>query len=140
MKKSTQNRDIIDAFYKHCFNDAHSDELESHVRRAVAEDWTATPTVYGGDGVEGLTKTLRFLASEIPDLQWTPQEIIECDDRIVVRSLVTGTPKNTFMGVEPHGSFSINTIDIHHIKDGRIASTFRVEDWGRAREQMKRTR
>jgi predicted ester cyclase len=140
MKKTIQNRDIIDAFYKKCFNDAHSDGLESRVRGVVAEDWAATPTVYGGDGVEGLTKTLRFLASEIPDLRWTPQEIIECDDKVVVRSLVTGTPKNTFMGVEPLGSFSINAIDIHYIKDGQIARTFRVEDWGRAREQIKRTR
>ena len=83
-----------------------------------------------------MIKTLKFFGSIIPDLKWTPQEILKVGDRYIVRSIATGTPKAKFFGVEPKAGFEIMTIDIHEVKDGKIVKSYHVEDWARAIRQV----
>ena len=77
-------------------------------------------------------------AKLIPDLNWEPQEMIASDGKVVVRSRATGTPAGPFFGVDGKGkSFDIMTIDIHTIVDGKIVSSYHVEDWAGALGQLK---
>lgn len=73
----------------------------------------------------------------IPDLAWAIEEVIVGEDRIVVRSVATGTPAGELFGV-PHGgrSFRIMTIDVHTVRDGRLAVAHHVEDWATAMRQL----
>ena len=58
-------------------------------------------------------------------------------DRVVVRGEATGTPAGAFMGV-PHGGrkFTIMSIDVHTIANGKIARTYHIEDWMGAARQL----
>lgn len=72
-----------------------------------------------------------------PDLRWRVVEMLIAGDRVIVRGEGSGTPVGPFFGVPHSGkSFSIMSIDIHTIRDGRIQSTFHLEDWAGALRQL----
>jgi predicted ester cyclase len=75
----------------------------------------------------------------IPDLRWAPQDAVVSGNKVVVRSVATGTPKGAFMGLELDGkkSFTIDTIDIHELDGGRIARVHHLEDWATAMRQLR---
>ena len=72
-----------------------------------------------------LIKQLVFFWQLIPDLTWTPQDLVIGQDgkKVVVRCIATGSPKGNFMGIECDGSksFKIDSIDIHEIENGQIS-------------------
>ncbi len=130
------DRSLVEAFYSTLLSTPAPDDLDAQVRSIVTDDWISIPTPRGGEGAEGLVKTLTFFYSIIPDLKWTPQEILQVGNRYVVRSTATGTPTGKFFGVEPKSGFEIMTIDIHEVVDGRIVRSYHVEDWARAIRQV----
>ena len=68
---------------------------------------------------------------------WTIDEILQAGDRVTVRGHGSGTPVAELFGVGPTGrSFNVLSIDIHTIADGKIASTFHLEDWAAATQQL----
>ena len=73
----------------------------------------------------------------IPDLAWDIKEVFADGDKIIVRSEASGTPVGAFMGV-PHGGkrFSVMTIDIHTVRDGKLVTAHHVEDWAQALRQL----
>ena len=130
------DRAVVEAFYTQLLSAPNAEDLEKRVRDVVVEDWVSVPTPRGGKGAEGMIKTLKFFGSIIPDLKWDVQEILQQDNRYVVRSIATGTPKGKFFGIEPKAGFKIMTIDIHEVRDGKIAQSYHVEDWARAIRQI----
>lgn len=111
-------------------------DLVTRVSDVVSADWKCSPEPVGGVGANGLSDTIAFFKTFTPDLQYNTQEIIEAGDRVIVRSIVTGTPTQPLMGVTALRSFEINSIEIHTIANDRIIETFRVEDWARALNQI----
>lgn len=75
----------------------------------------------------------------IPDLKWEPQDVVVGGNKVVVRSVASGSPRGNFMGMELDGSksFRIDTIDIHELEGGRIARVHHLEDWATAIRQLK---
>jgi predicted ester cyclase len=58
----------------------------------------------------------------VPDLKWEIKEVIVSGDRVIVRGEATGTPIGAFLGVaHSAASFRVMSIDVHTIKDGKIA-------------------
>lgn len=73
----------------------------------------------------------------VPDLHWHICELLIAGDRVVVRGEGKGTPVGTFLGVPQSGkSFTIMGIDIHTIRDGRIQTSYHLEDWASALRQI----
>lgn len=74
----------------------------------------------------------------IPDLVWSIREVLVDGDRVVVRSVASGSPKGPFMGKQLDGtrSFEIDTIDIHELRDGQITRVYHLEDWATALRQL----
>ncbi|CAN0504778.1 unnamed protein product [Discosporangium mesarthrocarpum] len=130
------DRAVVEAFYSQLLSDPNAEDLAKRVEKVVVKDWESNPTPRGGKGAEGLTKTLKFFGSVIPDLKWDIQEILQEDNRYVVRSIAMGTPKGKFFGVEPKAGFKIMTIDIHEVNNGKITRSYHVEDWARAIRQV----
>jgi predicted ester cyclase len=52
-------------------------------------------------GVEGARKMLTMLLQAFPDLKYEIEELIPSGDRVVVRSLLSGTHRGTFAGIAP---------------------------------------
>ncbi len=129
--------DVVKSFYADLLT-TPADATGDMVRSVVSEDWVSIPTPRGGPGAEGLAKTLAGFGGVIPDLQWTPQEILQDGNRYIVRSIATGTPAVAFLGVEPTGkSFEIMSIDIHTVEDGKIVQSYHVEEWLSAKYQLQ---
>jgi len=77
-------------------------------------------------GPEDLQKFVHGFCSAFPDAQWEIEEMIAVDDTVLVRTTVTGTHLDTFLGIPPTGDEMIMTgIDIVRIAQGKI-----VEHWG----------
>ncbi|MBL8720641.1 MAG: ester cyclase [Myxococcales bacterium] len=86
-----------------------------------------------------LVKQVEFFWKLIPDLRWEPQDMVNEGNKVVVRSVASGSPKGAFMGLELDGSksFRIDTIDIHEIENGKIVRVHHLEDWATAIRQLK---
>ncbi len=86
-----------------------------------------------------LARQVAFFWKLIPDLSWTPADVVSDGNRFVVRSVATGSPKGDFMGIACDGtrSFRIDTIDIHTIVDGKVAEVYHLEDWATAMRQLR---
>ncbi|MGH8631889.1 MAG: ester cyclase, partial [Burkholderiales bacterium] len=80
-----------------------------------------------------------FFWKLIPDLKWEPVDQIVEGNKAVIRSVATGSPAGTFMGIDCDGrkAFRIDATDIHEIVDGRIARVWHLEDWATAMRQLK---
>lgn len=128
----------VQKFYDYLSNPgskAHADAF----RTIVTKDWVSIGNYSGKDKTaQAFIGQLGYFAKLIPDLNWKVVEIIQAGDRVIVRGRGSGTPKGPFFGVDGKGkSFDILSIDIHVIKDGKIAKTYHVEDWVGAIRQLK---
>ncbi len=102
----------------------------------------------GGNGPEtcgnvtSLIGFLTFAKTQIPDMAFTIVEQVAKKNVVTVRGEWSGTPQTAFgpfTGVQlatPKKAFKIMTIDVHHIKDKKIAIVHHIEDWLTARAQI----
>lgn len=114
----------------------------SHAKKfqaSVASNWESVGNYSGKNKTAGaFIGQLGFFAKLIPDMTWKVEEMIQAGDRVIVRGRASGTPKGPLFGVDGKGkSFTIMSIDIHTIKDGKIVKTYHVEDWAGALRQLK---
>ena len=124
-------------FYEKLLSAPNAKDMPAQAEKIVVEKWVSIPTPRGGKDRAGLVKTLKGFGKAVPDLKWDIQEMLVDGNRVIVRSIATGTPAKPFFGVEPKGhSFKIMTIDIHTVENGKIVKSYHVEDWARAIRQV----
>ena len=123
--------DTVRAFYSDVLS-APAETTAERYFEIFSPDVVSIPTPPGGEGAQGMLNTIAFLGQVVPDLTWTPEEIIATDDsRYVVRGTFRGTPTGPFLGVDPAtgNSFEAMSIDIVTVKDGLISHVYHLEDW-----------
>lgn len=128
----------VRAFYADILT-APADTTEARYYELFSPDVVSIPTPPGGPGAQGMLNTVAYLGQVVPDLTWTPEEIIETEDgRFVVRGTASGTPTGPFFGVDPATgkSFEIMSIDIVTLEEGRISHIYHLEDWTGAIAQL----
>lgn len=135
---SMTNREALNAFYEKALTVNVETTPELILNTILADNFVSKGSIEN-KSKEQLTGQLGFFWKLIPDLQWTPQEVINEGNKYVVRSLASGTPKGDFMGLPTDGtkSFSIMTIDVHTIIDGKVMKVYHLEDWGTAMKQLQ---
>ena len=137
-QSSNQDAANVRAFYEEILT-APAETTPERYYELFSADVVSTPTPPGGPGAEGMLNTIAFLGQVVPDLTWVPEEIIALEDgRFVVRGLATGTPVGPFFGVDPPTgrSFSIMSIDILTLEDGKVVNVYHLEDWTSAIAQL----
>jgi hypothetical protein len=129
--------DTVRAFYSDILT-APAETTEARYYELFSPDVVSIPTPPGGPGAQGMLNTVAFLGQVVPDLVWTPDEIIELDGRFVVRGTATGTPVGPFLGVDPASgnAFEIMSIDIVTVEAGVITHIYHLEDWTGAIAQL----
>lgn len=129
--------DTVRAFYSDILT-APAETTEERYYELFSPDVVSIPTPPGGPGAQGMLNTVAFLGQVVPDLVWTPDEIIELDGRFVVRGTATGTPVGPFLGVDPASgnAFEIMSIDIVTVDAGVITHIYHLEDWTGAIAQL----
>lgn len=136
---SADNKDAVSAFYAFLSNPA-SEEAAEAFSASTADNWQSIGDYSGAHKTrdEFLGQVSGFFAQLIPDLNWEVQEMVESGNQIVVRSRATGTPTGPLFGVDGQGrSFDILAIDIHTLADGKIVTSYHVEDWAGALQQLR---
>src|SRR5207237_6097847 len=72
-----------------------------------------------GNALEDLRNWLTEMRSAFPDLNVSIDDLIVEGDKVVVRSTMTGTHKEPFMGIPATGKqISVPGIDIMYVKNG----------------------
>ena len=131
-----QARAVVAPFYE-ALNAAPGKDAAALVAAATTPDFTSCSGNETCAPRERVMANIAGFGKAIPNLKWEIREILVSGDRVIVRGEASGTPAVAFMGV-PHGgkSFRIMSIDVHTIRDGRIARAYHVEDWMGAARQL----
>lgn len=131
------NRAIVQKFYDFLSNPTSSSHSES-LKSSITENWKSVGDYSGkGKNRNAFIGQVGGFGKLIPDLKWAVEEMIEEDNRVVVRGRATGTPAGPLFGVDGQGKgFDIMTIDIHTLEGGKIVKTYHVEDWAGALRQL----
>jgi steroid delta-isomerase-like uncharacterized protein len=106
--------------------------------QVLSDDWIDVPAAPGQpSGRAGVQFILDDLTRSFPDFRITPAEILRDRNKVVVRSELTGTHQAPFMSFPAtNRKVSIQTIDIHEFKNGRIIRIWHSEDWLTALHQI----
>ena len=121
MMTPEENKEIV-----YQLNDIWQGDLEI-VDEVVAEDYkNHNPIVPDAPpGPEGFKQNVSALLTAFPDINWTIEDVIAEDDKVVFRTIGHGTHEGELMGIEPTGrEVTLSGIVIFRISDGKI-----VERW-----------
>lgn len=129
---------LLDPFYSALDMPATKD-TRALVEKALAPDWKSYSNETEFKGREAFINQMIGLGKAIPDMRWEVKEMLVSGNRVIVRSIASGTPKGQFMGMPVSGakSFSIMAVDVHTIADGKGVFAHHVEDWAGAMRQLK---
>lgn len=130
--------DTVRAFYADILT-APAAASEARFFALFSPQVVSIPTPPGGPGAQGMLDTVAYLGQVVPDLTWTPDEVVALEDgRFLVRGTARGTPVGPFFGVDPATgkSFEIMSIDIVTLQDGLIVHIYHLEDWTGAIAQL----
>jgi steroid delta-isomerase-like uncharacterized protein len=118
--------------------DAFNKREPALAQQVMSEEWIDIPAAPGQpSGRKGVEFILDDLSRTFPDFRITPAEILQDGNKVVVRSELTGTQRAPFMGFPAKNRrMTIQTIDIHEFKDGKILRTWHSEDWLTALHQL----
>jgi len=132
-------RAIIAPWYR-LFNVPGRGDVRTAALQVLTSDYQSCAGDQPGEcqGRAAEIKLVESFARTIPDMGWQIDEVLVAGDRVIVRGQQTGTPAGELFGVPHTGrSFRMMAVDIHTIRDGKIAKTFHVEDWRGALEQLR---
>jgi predicted ester cyclase len=114
-----------------------TENVRAQLEGATTADWQNCGSNNTCEDRESTIQRWSGRIARVPDFSFEIKDVVSDGNRIVVRSEAKGTPAGDFLGVSHSGrSFKIMTIDIHEIKDGKIARTYHVEDWAGALRQL----
>ena len=132
------DEDVVRSLYSEVFSKAAAPNLASAGDKILAPNWQSF-----GD-YSGKAKTRQELYAQfggiskvVPNLHVEVKEVIHDGKRFIVRGEMTGTPVADFFGVKPSGkSFDIMNLDVHTVENGQIVTTYHIEDWATALQQL----
>ncbi len=104
----------------------------------LATDWVDIPLAPGQEqGPAGMAAQIALFRSAMPDYTVTHEDLIVGSDRVAVRNTVSGTHQGAFMGHQPTGRrIEMRTMDIHQVRDGKIVTTWHLEDFAGLMAQL----
>lgn len=106
--------------------------------QVLAEDWIDIPLAPGQQqGPAGMAAQIALFRAAMPDYQVTHEDLLVDGDRVAVRNTVSGTHQGAFTGHQPTGRrIEMRTMDIHQVRDGRIVTTWHLEDFAGLMAQL----
>jgi steroid delta-isomerase-like uncharacterized protein len=131
-------KEIVLPFYTQCLTVNTRTDVTMTMDQLLASDFKSI------NAAEIKTKAqligqIQFFWKLVPDLKWEVQEILQDGNRVIVRSLASGTPNGNFMGLPLTGdkTFKIMSIDIHTVENNKITEVYHLEEWTTAIQQLK---
>ncbi len=111
--------------------DAFSKKDPALLDRILSKNWIEIPPAPGQPpGPAGARQILVELTTTYPDLDIKIEDVLQEGNKVIVRSKISGTQRGALMGFPAKNrKMSIQAIDIHEFKDGKIVRTWHTEDW-----------
>ena len=111
--------------------DAFSKNDPALLDRILSKNWVDIPPAPDqSPGPAGAKQILVELTTAFPDLDIKVEDVLQDGNRVIVRSKISGTQRGALMGFPAKNhKMSIQAIDIHEFKDGKIVRTWHTEDW-----------
>jgi steroid delta-isomerase-like uncharacterized protein len=90
------------------------------------------------NGIQGFKQFLTMMRTAFPDIHVKVEDIISDNDKVVVRSSISGTQTGLLMGKIPASGKHVvwNGIDIFKINDGKITDRWSQRDLFSLMEQI----
>lgn len=131
-------KDIVEPFYTQCLTVNSSTDVSATMGRLLADDFESTNMIDSKSKAQ-LTGQVQHFWNSIPDLKWEIQEMLQDGNKVIVRSIASGSPRGDFMGLKLDGSksFRIMTIDIHTVEGNQVRQVHHLEDWVSAIKQLQ---
>jgi steroid delta-isomerase-like uncharacterized protein len=110
---------------------AFNENAPALLDRVLDRNWVDIPAAPGAPtGPEGVKRMLVELITTFPDFKVQVKDVLQDGSKVIVRSEITGRQKGAFLGIASKSrTFSIQAVDIHEFKDGKIIRTWHTEDW-----------
>jgi steroid delta-isomerase-like uncharacterized protein len=122
----SDHKAIVRRYYEEVLNERRLAVLDEIAAEAYVEH---DPFPGQGNGLADLKARVAGLLAAFNPLRFTVEDVIAEGDRVVVRWKNAGTDSGGFMGIPPTGKpFGISGIDIHVVRDGRMAEHWHVVD------------
>jgi len=99
--------------------------------RILSEHWVDIPAAPDQPaGPAGVKPLLARLTTTFPDLHLTIKDMLQDGDKVIIRAEMAGTQREAFLGFPTKNrTMTIQVVDIHEFKDGKIVRTWHTEDW-----------
>jgi len=131
---------FVGPFYD-ALNNPASKDIKALVGSVTDPEWRSYNAATISKGRDEFIQRVTGFGKLIADLKWEVQEMywIEDDNKVVVRSVASGTRAGDFMGVPHSGKcFLVYAIDFHTLDDnGKLIRADHVEDWAGAIRSLK---
>lgn len=131
-------KEIVKTFYTDCLTVNSRTDVVATMNQLFADQFQS---INAGEtkGKAQLIGQVQYFWKLVPDLKWEIQEMLQDGNKVIVRSIATGSPKGEFMGMNLDGSksFKIMTIDIHAVENNQIQYVHHLEEWTTAIKQLK---
>jgi predicted ester cyclase len=110
---------------------AFSEQNPDLVDTVLSPEWDDIPLAPGqGPGPEGIKPIIRSFAAAFPDVRIVIQDMIQVPGRIAVRAEISGTHQGELFGIAPTGKqVSFRLHEFHTLDNGRVTTTWHMEDW-----------
>lgn len=120
------NKAVVRRYYDEVLNQRNIDLLDE----LAVEDYVEhDPFPDQGNGRADLKARVAGFCAAFNPLQFTIQDMIAEGDKVVVRWTNAGTDSGGFMGIPATGKdFGVAGIDIHVVRDGKLAEHWHVVD------------
>ncbi len=132
-------KSVVEPFYTKILTRASGADVAATAKATISKDWQSIGDYSGkAKSRDQFVKQMIGFGQFIPDMTWKIEEMIVSGNRVVVRGRATGTPKGPMFGVDGKGkSWDIMSIDIHTVENGKITTSYHIEDWAGAIRQLK---
>jgi steroid delta-isomerase-like uncharacterized protein len=128
------NKAVVRRYYNEVLNGRNIELLDE----LAAEDYVEHDPFPGqGNGLADLKARVAGLCRAFNPLQFTVEDVIAEGDKVVVRWTNAGTDSGGFLGMPATGkNFGVAGIDIHVVRDGKLAEHWHVVDQLAQMQQM----
>ena len=118
------NKNLVKRYYEEVLNGRNPGVLDE---LAVSDYDEHSPFPGQPNGLEGLKARAGGLLAAFNPYAFTMQDVVAEGDTVVVHWTNTATHSGSFMGIPPTGrAVTISGIDIHRIRDGKMAEHWHV--------------
>lgn len=130
--------DVLAPFYKQALT-VNTDTTPAQVLERILADNFQSINSHETKDKATLIRQFTGLWKLVPDLKFEPKDKVVEGNKVVIRSIITGTPQGNFMGMDWDGrtSFKVDAIDMHEIENNQIVRVHHVEDWMSALRALK---